>query len=445
MAATAPTTERPEGRRRRVPPAPPWRVGGSSGAALEVLTDFERAAPQHEAAAFALWKALRDVHLWHTLPPERRARAFPGARSLTRADLDAALTDCPELALAWAAFARLLDDVIAVEAPELAAACHAVYTWTEQRSLLDTAAHFAEAAALLAPNDPPLNNYAGWACRRAVLHARSEAWHDRTLTLAVLADNQAEAVRAIFALATLRKDQGRTDEARGMYEEAVRRARWTKKRRLGAMAQHHLFALIAETGHLEEGLRQAKHAIDLCPVYSDRFPALVHDLSFLLVRCGLYSYALPLLERLPATAFALHEQLAVESTLAMAAAGLGRSDRFRVAEARVRDLLRVTDEHGVKALIHLAQGAARFREWTSARNYATEACILAQKRHDAPGESEARELLRLISCSTRVPTAYESPETDELVSVTRQFGVRLRRWMAPIRRRVGPQIADCTF
>ncbi|HEX2078522.1 MAG TPA: hypothetical protein VHG08_12460 [Longimicrobium sp.] len=373
---------------------------------------------------------MRDIQQWAETAPERRTNLFAGLAE-ARFSGDPPSTVEPSLAV----FEKLRREVVPQE--ELADACWRVWQWAEEASLPETAAHFAEAAALLAPESPVYANDAGWACRRVALYDRSAAWYQRALRLAVRERSRHEAVRALLGHGAVLKEAGQPAEARAFYDRASRRAARTGRRRQAAVARHYIFALEAEHGSFESGVREARETLNLYPVYDRRVPYLVHDYAFFLIRHRLFSYALPLLEKLVPAISKPDEQVLVLSNLAWAAAGLGRGEQYRQAGERAVQLIDRYPEYGAAALIHLAHAARLTGDRDAARRHAAAAEQLAVSRGEEALAVEAAELVNAIAA--RIPPERHAAAEDAaaLESLQKRFAARLRRWLAPDRRGSG--------
>ncbi|HEV3050973.1 MAG TPA: hypothetical protein VGX50_11715 [Longimicrobium sp.] len=391
-----------------------------------------------EDLAACLWTGLRGVQRWAGLSAGERAGMFVPAAPWILDRFSAAEQEAPEIVPALHVLALLRLSPQRVSASDLARACHEIWRWADDRALLATAGHFAEAAAYIAADDPVYANDAGWACRRIALHERSAAWYQRGFALAVRARSRQESIRALLGYGALLKDAGRAEDARYFFDRASRRAARTGRRRQAAVARHYIFALEAETGDLESGIAQAREALNLYPIYDRRIPYLAHDYAFLLIRHRYYSRALSLLERLVPAISRPDEQVLVLSNVAWAAAGAGLYQASRQAQQRVLSLVPLHGEYAAAGLIHLAHAARLGGEWKDARRFAEAAVQTARARKEAALEDEALDLQVVIDA--RLPTGDEADpagEPEGLESLHRLFTNRLRRWLAPDRRRAG--------
>lgn len=396
----------------------------------EILTDpFTDGA---EDVCACLWMVLRDLQQW--MSTSRRERLWGNRTHKTRARMLRAMRTAPALAPALRAFMRLRTDPTSVPPVELGAACYRVWGWAEGESLLGTAAHYAEVAAYLNPDNAAYANDAGWACRRCMLYERAGVWYQRAFGLAVRSKNRHEIVRALLGRGTVYKDLGRTEEAREFYDRASRRAVNTGRRRQAAVARHYIFALEAERGSFDEGLDAVREALNLYPIYDRRVPYLAHDYAFLLIRHRYFSAALALLEKLAPAITKPEERVLVESAIARAAAAIGRFEQSRAAAQYALETCKTYPEYAHASYVHLAQALRYAGEWGSAGEYVRRAEQMARDLRDAEVERVASEVQAEIAA--RIPPERENPGPlpYAVEAIEKMFSIRLRRWLAPDRR-----------
>jgi len=424
MAADREAPRKREGRPHIIPPAPGWRIdahGRPEG--WPVLDDVDG------ALGLTLWRALRAVWTWVDTPPERRGGLSQEPTLEVRERHAYAAAEAPELASALGTFVLLLRNAEVVDRTQLAEACRAVYEWAENRSLVETAVHFAEAAARVS-DEPELTNAAGRMCRRCALNDRSAAWFARAFRLAVRERDKGETLRALLGYGALLKDIGRHAEARAMFERAASRAARTGRLRQAAEAHHDLLAIAAEVGAYYDAERHVRLAMKLYPVHHPRLPYLVHDFAFLLVRQQFYSIALSLLEDLLRVAWRPSEELLLRSTIAWAAAGSTRVEFHDRTEQEVLQLIGLHDEYASAAYIHLAEGARHLARWDRAEGYAAAAWAAAQRRNEIVLAEEARNLQVVIRAREPAPREKQPQSADHTRMLARWLTNRLRRWRA---------------
>lgn len=413
-----------------IAPPPPWRLDLEAGpGAVDMLRDVDG------VAGLALWRALRDVHLWATTPPERRSGAFHCRMSAwVRERHELAAAAAPEIAAELETLARVASAPHLVDVAQLGAACAQVAAWAEARSSISTAAYFAEAAACLDPaGSAGRANDAGRICRRAGLPGRSAWWYERGYRLAVRLRSRRETLRALLGFGALLQALGSHGEARPFFLRAARRAARTGRRRQAAEAHHDLLLLCAELGCHTEAEEHARRALALYPLAHPRVPYLVHDFAFLLVRQRHHIQALALFEQLTQKMGRPKERALLWGSLAWAAAGAGSRERFQEAEAHALQLVEEGDQdYAPGALLHLAEGARALWEWKLAAAHARAAADLAAARLDTALQREAAELLELIE--ERRPAEPLEPVAGAVVEMLSRCMARsLKAGRAPAR------------
>jgi tetratricopeptide (TPR) repeat protein len=369
--------------------------------------------------------------LWSETPAARRASLFHAPNENVRGRVERAREAEPSLSAALDSFLALVTAPEDADAATLALACRTVYEWADRRSIVPISLHFAECAAIVEPDNPMWAVEAGWFCARAGRPEnmnRAAAWYHRAFVLAVRTQNRRESIRALTRFGALMKDLGDREEARRAYERAAKRARRTGRRRQSAVALHYLFALAAEAGEVAEALTCAGRALALYPLHDARLPYLGHDLAFLLVRSGQYRMALRLLDRASGLFQKPADVLLVVSTLARAAGGAGRSERYEAAERVVVASIAAYEEYAPAALVNVAEGARSLGDWERAGRYALTAHRYATERGDAEPIHAATLLLRDLAERTPGLPQSDAGADAQLATLARRFAARLKRW-----------------
>lgn len=421
MSQTISLQRRP-GRLRTITPPPPLQDWTREMASLE------EAGPE---LAVAFWRVLRKVRAWAETPPEDRAGLFEINKKEACERLGCACGLAPGLVEAFGTFSVLVRAPGRVEARQLAEACHQVHEWAEERSLIEVAMLFAEAAAFADPEDPAWANDAGRMCRRAAKDERASSWYHRGYGLGARFDDPREVIRAQIGFGNLMKDLGRHDEARKYFERAARRAVHTGRRRESGEAHHSLLMIAAEQEQYDAGERHVRRALELYPARYFRIPALAHDWAALLISSRYYSPAVRLLDlaipqlKLPGS------QLVGWSNLAKALAGIRQLNRFNEAEAQIVKLLGIDNEFAPAALNSLAVGGQAFERWDEADRNARLALELARVRKDGGEERIAATILVEIAARKPLPNELDPPNKDRLDGLVSRLESRLRRWQAP--------------
>lgn len=411
-----------------IPPIPAKRDWQEEIAALKDIPD---------ALAVSLWRALRNVRIWGETETEKRKTLF-GTPHLER--LEAVAYGClhaPQLLEPFGTFLFLIRAPAEIRASQVAGACRQVYEWAESRSLLLTAVHFAEAAGVVAPDDPVYANDAGWMCFRAALYDRAEEWFYRGYGLAVrmrhtnLSISRDQSIRALLRTGILLQTLGRHEEAKRYFDHAAVRAARTGRAPQAAKANHDLMLYMAEVGTYEQAFEYASKALDLYAQNAPRLPALAHDFGFLLVRSSYYTPAVPILQLAISRVHIPQDQTLVWATLAHAAAGAGRWELYADAEKAARSRVALHQEFAPAVFVHLAEGARNLREWDRAENYAAMAVEAARHVQQGFVEQVALQLLDEIAIRQPPPPEETPPNQDQVRILTRRLLARLHKWKAP--------------
>lgn len=424
-----PPEQKPENRKQRtIPPVPVPENWPDQVSALAEVKD---------PLAISLWRALRSVRLWANTAPEDRAGLFNEPNLGSLEVFAYASTHAPQLLEAFGTFAFLRRAPEQISRAQVAEACRHVYGWAEGHSLMDTAVHFAEAAAAVDPEDPSLANAAAYICRRASYNARASTWYKRGYRLASRmrkADprrSRKEKIRSLLGYGALMRALGHHKKAKAAFLNAARAAKNRGMRRQAAEAQHELLTYAAEVGSILEGQWYASAALELYPLNSPDLPALAHDWAYLLVRYQYYSHALRPLDAALSLISRPGIQALVWSTLAWAAAGARKEHRFREAEQKALSLSAVYDEFAGTVLDHLAEGARIIGEWDKAERYAAEALEIARSRFDGGVEQDALRLLDAIAIREPPPPAVELEYSERVARFNRRLLAKLAKWKAP--------------
>jgi tetratricopeptide (TPR) repeat protein len=383
--------------------------------------------------ARVLWRALREMRSWAEAP--RTARTRPAARPFGE-EVGYTASHHPELEEALGTFALLGSTPRLASVGALVAASQQVHDWADARGLGRTALLFAEAAAVLDPDNPILASQAGRTARRAAETHRADTWYDRACILAARKKNRRELIRALIGRGGLLRETGRYSEARQLFGRAARLASSTRRHRQAAEVQHELLTIAAEEGQYTEAEVYMRAALREYPVHHRAVPWLAHDWSFLLVRLGFYREARVLLEAVVPHITRRELQVVVWGTLGRASAGAGMRGGYEEARTRVLSLIGLHEEYAAAALAHLAVGAQFFADWAEAESMAGRAAEIARARQQADVENGALEILDAISTRTPPPPQAELPPRSRIPTIQQRMLRRLEERSKPVRREV---------
>jgi hypothetical protein len=417
-----------KGRLHRIVRAPGWR------------TEWEILEEVGGTVGLVLWEALSDVRLWTRV--EQRSRMFRRTSREHRARLGQALAAEPTLAAALRTFAEMVDGPASIAPLRIAEACSEVYAWAEERAALGTAAHFAEAAALVDQAAEIIDeaaaeraNVAARSCRRAALNSHSAIWYQRGHGLAVRAGADEQAIRAMLGYGGLMYGLGRYDRARRFLNRAARRARSTRRTRQAAETEHDLLAIASDLRLFGVGEQHALAALREYPIHHPRIPFLVHDVAYFFVANGIYSPAIPLVRASIRAMSRPQDPILAWGTLARAAAGAGRLDVYRRARGTALKLAGQYQEHAPATLRSIAYAAQLAGEWDVAADAARRGFEAATARAERDVARTCRELLAHVTSRQAGLAEVAPPANNHVESLVRDCAIRLRQWKEPPRGR----------
>ena len=316
--------------------------------------------------------------------------------------------------------------------------------WALERGADEPAIQCAEAAAALVPDSARRALAAGRANRILGEGPRAALYYERAMTLARLQRKWRSYVRAHLGLGHVKKSLGDRAAARAHYFTAARAARsLSGERWLAAQTRHDLMALAAEGGEFDEALRQAQTALQWYPRHHARFPALAHDLGFLLVRMDLYRSAVPLLKAVMRSKIPPQEQVIGWSTLARASAGITDTAGYDHAAEQVLRRVGLYDYFASGAFANLAWGAWLLERWEEAEQYALRSLEIAASRPDAEAGAVSRMVLEHARDRRRssVPSPSES-QARQVIQLANEMATALSAWRGPTwkrKRQYGPE------
>ncbi|HEX6369121.1 MAG TPA: tetratricopeptide repeat protein [Longimicrobium sp.] len=353
--------------------------------------------------AWAVWYAV-----WRVRGGDDADSAGPG-EGLDR--FHAAFGSVPELDEALRSLAEYLRGIGARR--DAADALLRISEWALERGDPEPAIQCAEAAAALMPDSGRRALAAGRVNRLFSEAARATLYYERAMTLGRLRRKWRTYVRAHLGLGHITKGLGETAAARAHYFTAARAARsLSGEKWLAAQTQHDLMALAAESGEFTEALRHARQALNWYPRHHARFPALAHDVGFLLVRLHLYEPAMPLLSAVMRLPVPPQDQVIGWSTVARAAAGTGNAGAYQSASENVLRMVGLFDLYAAGAFDNLAHGACSLALWKQAEQYAARSIEIARRTRDALCEQNAT---RALDCARAQLLPDHDPSVDARV------------------------------
>lgn len=379
-----------------------------------------------EELAFHLWRALRRIatvagQVAYQQQIEDDKPAEP-VRTIQPDSLDRAIS-------------RVLTHLPAAEGSdrELISLCERIAAWATDYALPTTGVLFAEAATSLRPEDARLANLAGRTCRMGGLPWRAEIWYERAAGLARGSRNVPEYIRANLGWGNLLRDLGQHHRALPKIRRAGVRAKSAGLKSTAAEALHDIFTIELLRKNFPRAAILAKRTLVVYPRHHRRFPYFAADLCALLVRVGLYTESLPVLQHVLSLLSSPVELLQVQGLIAWAASGAGEDALYRSAQAEAFRGAQLYPSSAPGTLYALAEGARIRIEWDRAAELAAHALTAAEETGDHLTRSVAGHLQKEIQRRLTGPVA--PPPDDASASLLRRTTAearnRLDRWRGP--------------
>lgn len=397
-----------------------------------------------ESLGIELWRGLANVRLWADTTPSGRGGLFSriDQRGL-RSRRAAARVHAPELTAALETFGELTANPQLARARDLVDACKLVAAWAEDHGLYETAIQFAEAAAAVSPARPSLANLAARLCRIGGQQGRAELWYDRAIGLTRQALKVApkerrkllrrEYIYAHLGFANLLLERDEPIRAIKTIRRAALTAKAAGMKGPAAEALHDAMYVATMNERLAQAAVYARRAASVYPYHHPRYPALAHDVAVLMILHGMYGAALSILQSAVRKITSPADNLVAWGSVARAAAGAGRLQRFRDAVRKVEELAPTYPQAGATALYSIAEGARLLGYWDAAERFAAAAAAGARETSSAQILTRAEHLMNLVAA--RTPGDPELPKSDPRGVLLRRLAPALRlrvyRWRGP--------------
>jgi len=302
-----------------------------------------------------------------------------------------------------------------------------VVEWALAREHTQTAIEFAEAAAVVAPDDPAMANLAGRVTRNAGEYARAEVWFNRAIGSARERNDKIELTRAHLGYGTLYKNLGRVREARKHLNSGSRIARRLGQPSLAAEAQHDICALLIERGRYVEAEQHAVIALKWYPKNHPRLPLFAADVALLLTLRKNFSAAARVLRGTTRLLGSPAAKAAVVALYSRALAGAGHADEAAHQAQRALYLLKRHHEWEALTLWHLAAAERRSGRWELAEAHALRALEIATERGDREtARRSQRTLSHIVSRMPPTPPIIRKNEQFRLFVET--LTTRISEW-----------------
>lgn len=377
----------------------PWRV-----LAAPIPRDWDLVITELESEFGAeLYALVRQVRLVADCPAHRREKLFrKGNRHIAERRTEALHEAPSSIRPSLQTLMRITGSNPPTDR-EAAVACEAIALWAQDEGYADTAVHYAEAAAAIAPTDPYFGFVAGRTNRVIGIPWRAEVFYSRAIRHGYRQQNWDVYVRANLGLGRLHADRGRVRVAAKHFFTAARAAVDQGQDWLAAQTYHDLFPLHYELGDLKKAHEVAHRALATYPQHHERYPLAVHDYLLLLILENHFAEAWPILERLVQAPLRPHDKVIVWGTIARVAGALQKASAYAEAEAQVLELAPHWDAFAPAAYLGLAAGAHGLRDRALAASYASRASLLADAKDDRQARRLAQELLDQLASAIPHP------------------------------------------
>lgn len=389
--------------------------------------------------AALLWQFAADVRLWSAEPAATRGGLFARPSLRMRRQVAHAVQEYPVLRWALRTLEAMVSAPAAARPSDVSVACTKILEWADAHHMVETAAQYAEAAALASPRDAQLAAAAGTACARVADGARAEIWYRRATRLARRYRAWEWYIRGYIRFGNLVYEAGEYARAHRYYGKAKRVATWRGRPAFAGQGAHGQLTVAIHTSTYEKAEEFALTALESYPANNERIPHLAHDVAYLLVRHSWYAQALRILDVVLPMITRPHERIVVLGSVARAAAGVRDRTRFEQAAGEVELLAEISDEGAAMAFVHVAEGCAIFGDWDTAEKLAGRAVEIAIHRAERDTQRQAYATLdRVTTRSAPAPVPSTGPErVDRTVSL---FLARLRNQLEPAQRPGAPAV-----
>lgn len=281
--------------------------------------------------ALHVFQALRLVFAWAAGPQVSGPEFDPTELEGWEADVLVATGVDEALWAPVAVIAGELSRPAEVDPEVLSRACLAVTDWALGSDAHGTAVLFAEAAAVVWPNNARLAWICGKIYREQQQFGRAEMWIRRARRVAVWTGDWELQAQAINSLGNIKIHRGDLTAARELLLSAARLAKRKRLRERHAMVLHDLFVVSTYAGRFAEADAYAQQAFSAYGPDHPNLISLCFDIANLCTRQGQFARALQMLGALRARFADRDNQLRVIASIARAAGAAGDAESFQRA------------------------------------------------------------------------------------------------------------------
>lgn len=287
-----------------------------------------------------------------------------------------------DLEVAVANLARMVASTALVDRREVAWSCIVAMDCAFTSDQRETAIAFAEAAAVVCPDEPETAWVAGKIHRHYGQFREAEFWFRRSARVARWNEDWETYALSWNSLGNLAREQGNYSGARDRLVRALRVARRNGLRRLEGEVLHDMFALSILTKDTEHALRYAEAALQRYGSSHPRISDLAYDAGYYWISQGHFARALPILQMLLADTDDTQPDMQLLAATARAAGACGNSDLFSEMWITLWEEIEQTQQHPKLATIltDLGLGASSLGLWDFAAKALTQSTEIATRR-----------------------------------------------------------------
>lgn len=363
---------------------------------------YPLAVPDATVLGAVILHEVPDPFALHTLQALRLVFAWAAGPQISGAVFDFADVRAWEVAVLraagvdealWAPVAVIAGELAQpaeVDRERLCNACLAVTDWALGVQAHGTAVLFAEAAAVVWPNNARIAWLTGKLYRERQQFGRAELWLRRARRVAVWTGDWELQAQAINSLGNLKVRLGDLPGGRDLLLTAARLAKRKRLRERLAKAQHDLLAVCIYSGRFSDA---ELHATQAFAAYGSDHPNLANlafDVSHLWMQRGQFGRALTVLKALKSRFEDYDRQLRVLASTARAAGAVSEEETFHDVWADAWELIDSgkADHLRAAAPLELGLGALSLGLWEQAE------LALTTARKAAEGLREGDTLAR---------------------------------------------------
>jgi hypothetical protein len=373
-----------------------------------------------------LWERVRDAYLWASVEEDHRVGLFRARRSGTGTRLPDVVDVAPAIVEAIALLGFVSRYPERVTAGIVAQACNDVSTWAAETLRLETAVLFAETAAVAEPEVARHATVAGRLCRRVGNPSRASWWYLRGIGLGRRSKDWDSYVSGQLGYGMILFQFGNASEAKKHYIRGARRAEWAGMDGRAAEAHHDIMTIASDYGTLMEGITAARRALDLYPLSHRRIPYFGADVGYLFIQSAGFSSALPILDaarpRIPP-----NDRLLISGTTARSCAAVGNASRYDEALEAVLALGARAEDMAASAYAHAAEGARTLGRAALARELATTALRIGERRKEHTPTQHAIRILESLAGNAPSDADHPLAPTSGAQTLSRSLIERLSR------------------